>query len=156
MFSFENAPVIGEGWRELREQITNEYVSRIFNDLPGLRGWRKWFGSSTGPKLNSPMYPLVLARRFAIGYRVDKGMWCQTFEAGWPQSEPCLITDPSPVGLFVAAELDAQWFKGLPFGEKEAAGLAAMPHVTVKCHPTDDLLPDGPLSLDHVREWIKT
>jgi hypothetical protein len=101
------------------------------------------------------MYPLVLARRFAIGYRVDKGMWCQTFDKGWPQSNPCLLAAPSPVGLLAAAELDAEWFTGLPFGEKDVQALAAMPQVTVEWHPNDDLLPDGPLMVESVRHWIQ-
>lgn len=155
MFSFADKPILDEGWHEHRKGIQDEYVHRIMNDLPRLRGWRKRFGCSTGPSLNSPMYPLVLARRFAIGYHVDQGMWCQTFDKGWPQSEPRLLTDPSSVGLLAAAELDAEWFTGLPYGEKEVAGLTAMPNVTIEWHDTDDLLPDGPLSIEHVQDWIK-
>ncbi len=154
MFPWGNTPVLDDGWGEPGNRIVNERTYRILNDLSRLRGWRDHFGSSTGPRLNSPMAPVWLAQRFAIGYCVDTGIWCQTFEKGWPQSEPHLLTDPSSVGLLVAAKLDAEWFTGLPFGEKEVAVLAAMPHVTVEWHGTDDLLPDGPLSTESVRAWI--
>lgn len=155
MFSFGDKPLLDEGWKEVREQIRREPVSRIFNDRPPLRGWRKYFGCPTGPTLGSPMYRQVLARRFAIGYRVDQGMWCQTFENGWPLSDTRLLKDPSPVGLFVAAELDAQWFTGLPFGTRNVEVLAATPYVTVQWHEADDLLPDGPLSIDYIKDAIK-
>jgi hypothetical protein len=155
MFSWGDKPVLDEGWQETHDRIVDERTYRILNDLPRLRGWRDRFGSATGPRLSSPMFPLWLAQRFAIGYRVDIGMWCQTFENGWPQSEPRLLTVPSPVGLLAAAQLDAQWFPGLPFNEKDVALLATMPHVTVEWHTSDDLLSDIPLSVETVRGWLQ-
>jgi hypothetical protein len=89
------------------------------------------------------MMPVSLARRFSVGYRVDAGMWFQSSEHGWPKAEPCLLTEPSPVGLFVAAELDDTYFTGLPFGPADVAVLEGIPNVTVEWHENDDLFDDG-------------
>jgi hypothetical protein len=154
MFKFGDTPVLGGGWAEPLGRIRSDRSRRITGAQSPLRGWRDRFGSATGPLLDSPMMPRYLARRFAIGYRVDGGMWCQTFESGWPCSAPALVTDDSPVGMIAAGELDSQWFTGLPFGLDEVAKLDAMEHVSVEWHDRDDILPDGTLSVDTVRGWI--
>ncbi len=156
MFPWGDTPVLDGGWHKPHNHIIDERSYRLFYDLPRLRGWRDRFGSSTGPTLYSPLHPLVLAQRFAIGYRVDRGMWCQTFQNGWPVSTPSRLLVPSSVGLLAAAELDPQWFTGLPFGEKEVAILAGMPHVTVAWHGKDDLLPVGSLLMEIVQDWIQS
>jgi hypothetical protein len=82
-------------------------------------------------------------------------MWFQSFEHGWPESEPHLLTEPSAVGLFVAAELDATYFTGLPYGPTDVAVLGGIDNVTVEWHETDDLF-DGEMMIDPLSVAVRT
>jgi hypothetical protein len=109
---------------------------------------------SLSPELSSPMPPLSLAHRFVIGYRTDRGMWCQTFAQGWPKTEPFLLREASPVGLLTAAELDPQWFTGLPFGRNERDALPSYPRVELEWHIQDDLPDSKSLTPEGVLRWL--
>lgn len=154
MFSWEGKRILPEGWFEAMRPLSDAWVDSILQDLPRLRGWRKSFGCSTGPRLDSPMYAFLLARRFIIGYRVDDGMWCQTFESGWPQTVPFLVKEPSPVGLLVAAELEKEWFQDLPFSESDAQLPPSRSYANVEWHTQDDLIGADSLTWEGVSQLL--
>jgi hypothetical protein len=88
---------------------------------------------------------LILADRGVLAIRTDAGLWCQSYEHGWPKMPPFLLKNAAPsVGLMVAASLSPRWFPDLPYSleavEKRIPKIAR-PHVTVEWHPEDDLVP---------------
>jgi hypothetical protein len=114
--------------------------------------------------LGSPGTPLILAERGLIAIRTHGGMWCQTYERGWPRSAPVLV-DPAGIqtGLVVAAALTPEWFQCLPFkpdrpfeipGAREVVPAEAVPHLHVEYRSTDDLVTERILSPENIREWL--
>jgi hypothetical protein len=89
---------------------------------------------------------LYLADRGVLALRTSAGLWCQSYDQGWPTTPPYLVTDTGhDIGLMVAAALNPQWCTGLPYtleAVQEAIPEAARPFVTVEWHPEDDLLPE--------------
>jgi hypothetical protein len=87
----------------------------------------------------------LLADRTVVAVRTSSGLWCQSYENGWPTRPPYRIVDAGHTdGLMVAAQLNQAYCPGLPFTPEDverAIPEAARPHVTVEWHPEDDLLP---------------
>lgn len=107
-----------------------------------LSGWMSLFASPAGPRLDSPLVPMVLARRFGYGLRVDAGMWYQAFADGVPTMEPTLLEDAGPVGLLVLGEVEEVFYPGLPFGPEDVAFFSSIQGVTVRWTPADLLIRD--------------
>ena len=88
---------------------------------------------------------LFLADRGALAIRTSEGLWCQTYERGWPMTPPFLAdSNHSPAGLMVTAALNPRWCPGLPFTPQAVQGAipeVARPHVSVRWHAEDDILP---------------
>jgi hypothetical protein len=108
--------------------------------------------------------PFILADRSALAIRADAGLWCQTYEGGWPKTPPFLLTDAAPsLGLMVAAALSPHWYPDLPYTREAVERVlpeGAWPHVMLEWHPEDDLLPACPvdprciLHPENIRSWL--
>lgn len=108
--------------------------------------------------------PLILTDRAVFAIRTDAGLWCQSYEHGWPKMPPFLLKDAAPsVGLMVAASLSPKWFPDLPYTleavERHIPEIAR-PHVTVEWHPEDDLVPACAIDLrcvlhaENIERWL--
>jgi hypothetical protein len=93
---------------------------------------------------SSPL--LYLADRGALAIRTRAGLWCQSYEQGWPTTPPYLVTEAGHgVGLMMAVALNPQYCPGLPFTREAVEQIipeAARPQVTLEWHEEDDLVPD--------------
>jgi len=85
-------------------------------------------------------------------------MWCEGYDRGWPIGRPICVDVPDGVGMFMAVDLDPEYFTGLPF-KPDDAGLIAHPpmqvfgdnfdfwtpptDITIRWHEDDDLLSRG-------------
>ena len=86
-----------------------------------------------------------------------------------------LINDPSPVGLFVLADLDPLWFTGLPFNAQDVDRLRnasnkqmgldqkykpqpawSTGEIAMNWHESDDLVTEKSMTAEGVREWLLT
>ena len=87
---------------------------------------------------------------------------------------PFLINDPSPVGLFVLADLDPFWFTGLPFNVQDVDRLRRASNkqmgldqrykpqpawstgeIEAVWHEADDLVTEKSLTAEEVQEWLQ-
>jgi hypothetical protein len=103
-------------------------------------------------------HPLYLADRGVLAIRASAGLWCQTYEHGWPRTPPFLVQSSAPVGLVVAASLNSEYFTGLPFRLEEvevALPDEARPHVRLEYRPEDDLVPERLLEPANFAEWLQ-
>jgi hypothetical protein len=86
------------------------------------------------------------AERGIMAIRTSAGLWCQSYEQGWPKTPPYRVVDnPQGLGLMVATALTPEHYPGLPFtleAVEQAIPEAARPYVTIEWHPEDDLLPE--------------
>ena len=179
ILSFGTGETLSQPWREelhrYYERICREDEEKGIDFLRQRhrRGWRYCFSGPTGPRLGEPAYPSVLARSLIWGLRTDDGLWCEAYREAIPTGRPFLIDKVTPVGLFVAADLDPQWFKGLPFTEDDTHGFMDLSHrryvshpkyeprplwtagdITANWHPQNDLVSDEMLTMDGLREWL--
>lgn len=179
MLSFPGGRVLGDDWEdESRAAISRfhaeqETLGVSFDDKKYKRSWRYSFYGPTGPRLGWVAHGMVLAHSLTWGLRTDSGLWCQSFEDGWPAGAPFLVEGPSPVGLFVLADLDPQWWTGLPFDADDVAQLRASSHrpqglyerwkpeppwstgeIVVNWHEQDDLVTERSLTAEGVWEWL--
>lgn len=157
LFTWEDKYVLTEGWsavsaglREERRVATLETKSDH-----GLPEWKRHLGGPSGPTLESPTDPAPLAKRLVVAYRVSSGYWCQGFRRGFPEAVPFHIQVSSPIGLFVAADLDPIWFTGLPYTESNVQRLMSSSEVMAEWHPQDDLLPDDASSEELLANWLR-
>ncbi len=100
--------------------------------------------------------PLCLADLGAIGIRTRTGLWCQTYQAGWPTTAPFLVpAGRSGTGLMIAAALPARWFTGLPFTAASIESTipdAARQHVAVVWHEASQVIHPCTRSADCILE----
>jgi hypothetical protein len=109
-------------------------------------------------------YIVTFAERGAVAIRTSAGLWCQSYERGWPTTPPFLVQDAgSRVGLMVVAALSPDWFPGLPFTRQaveKAIPDYAQPYVRLEWHPEDDLVPECPrdphciLHAENIEHWL--
>lgn len=179
MYSFPGGRVLGETWAEENrayfERLNAEDEARglTWSQQRSRRGWRYCFSGPIGPRLYHLTFTALLAHRFVWGLRINEGLWCQAYERGWPVGQPFLVCDPSPVGLIVIADLDPQWFTGLPYDAEDVAQLQTASHkkaglnqrwkpqpawstgeIMVNRHEQDTLVSEWSLSPEGVRAWL--
>jgi len=157
LFSWEDKSVLTEDWSSVSAQLREERRTATLETEADHRlpEWKRYFGGASGPTLEGPIDPAPLAKRLVVAYRVSSGYWCQGFRHGRPESVPFRIQTSSPVGLFVAAELDSVWFTGLPYTESNVQKLMSLPEVTAEWHPQDDLLPDNVSPEELLASWLE-
>ena len=167
-FTFGTGDTLGEFWAEERRVHRQQQQSGILR-----RDWRYCFSGPTGPGLDWPCHPFILARRGVWGLRTNAGLWCESYQDGVPIGKPFLLNNPSPIGLLSAAALDPEWFTGLPFIEEDARLIAQKsysrvighrmygPHpnwtygdIVTRWHPQDNLVSDQTLTPDGLRELL--
>ena len=136
------------------QAIVKERDRRIKQGKGRGRSWINALGSPVGPNLTSPLTSLVLATRYFFGIKTKEGIWCQSFHENVPVSDPVLILKRSKFGFVVAAELDANWFTGLPFTEKDVETLSRTPGIAVEWRNQDDLLDKDKFGASHYRSWF--
>ena len=130
LHSWGGKHLLTEGWHQVHVRLCDERVNRIFGGKRDFVGWKRYFAGATGPTLDRPIMPAILARRFAFAYKTASGFWGQTFEDGWPHDDPFLLQQPSAVGLLIMAELNPLWFPGLPYTPEDALKLSALTNVS--------------------------
>ncbi len=146
--------LLAEGWDQVHERLSQQRSDRLFNEEHDFTGWKKYFAGQTGPTLDRPLSPAVLACRFAFAYKTSAGFWGQAFEQGRPLDDPFLLTQPSPVSLLILAELDPHWFTGLPFTLDDAQKLSAHPDIVAVWHDEDADLDVEVNSINDIRRWL--
>lgn len=180
MFSFPGGQVMGEDWQKegrdyfQRIQAEDEARGLEWSKQRHRRGWRYCFSGPIGPRLWAFWYDALFAVQFTWGLRTDEGLWCQAYRSGLPNAEPFLIHDPSPIGLFVLADLDPLWFTGLPFDAEDVdqrrsaanrqAGVGqqykpqpawSTGEIEAVWYEADDLVTEKSLTAEGVREWLQ-
>ncbi len=178
-FSFGSNETLGKSWPKEMQAYNvwgDAKNERKGNSVSGRRyyDWRYCFSGPTGPRLNQPAYPSILARQLAWGLRTNSGLWCETYKDGKPVARPFCLEGPSSVGLMVAADLDPQWFTGLPFTEADVVYFTELSgrrfvsqpkyepqplwtpgEIVAHWHPQDDLVSERTLTPDGLTELIK-
>ncbi len=123
VLSWENKQILTDGWAE----ELNEYTGFGKTLGHGLRGWKHYYFSRTGPRIYYLDSLSLFSRRLCLAIKTDEGYWYQTFLHGFPQSEPSLIQKKSSVGLLLAVSLDSEWCK-LPITDEEAKTVLSFHH----------------------------
>jgi len=179
IYTFGNGETLSYPWGDQnrayfsRVAQEDEQCGIVFSKMRHRRGWRYCFSGPTGPRLGEPGYSFTLARRGAWGLRTDDGLWCEAYQEGAPVGKPFLLSEPSPVGLVVAADLDPQWFTGLPFTEEDVQKFADTSYrhvittriqkpspnwtygeIVTRWHPNDDLVSDRTLTPEGLQELL--
>jgi hypothetical protein len=179
MFSWGVGRTLAEQWPTERkayfERIAQEdkEKGKPFSKRRYRYGWRYCFSGPTGPRLEEPSYIDLFARHFLWGIRTNAGLWCEIYEKGWPTGRPFVVADNSSVAMLIMADLDPQWFLGLPYNENDAEKFAAMashkikmtPYqrplpdwtpgaIGVEWHPQNDLLTEASFTTDGMRIWL--
>lgn len=158
IYTWEDKYVLMEDWPSIDEGLRGEHrvVTLTTESDESLPEWRRLFGSPSGPTLNSATYPAILARRFIVAYRLSNGYWCQGFRHGRPETAPFRIQASFPVSLLVAADLDPNWFTGLPYTVDDVEKIASMPSVKAIWHPTNDLLMNELSARRELAQWLSS
>ena len=102
----------------------------------------------------SPLLALTLATRYFFGIKTKNGIWCQSFYRGVPLSDPIVLHSRSRFGFVVAAELDADWFTGLPFKGKDLEPLLGSAGITAEWHLEDDPVNDEKPGTNQYAKWF--
>jgi hypothetical protein len=105
-----------------------------------------WVRPFVGPRFafDSFVGLLPFAERGVLAIRSGAGLWCQSYEEGWPVNAPFRSELAGDTGLMIAASLTPDWFTGLPFtmeGVERFIPDVARSHVELEWHESDDLLP---------------
>lgn len=179
IFTLGNGERLSTPWREQG----NKYFSQIvqedeqrgipFSQMRHRRVWRYCLCGPTGPRLDWPAHPYILASSLVWGLRNDEGLWCEAYKDGLPFGNPFCLRESSSIGLLVAADLDPQWFTGLPFTKNDGRIFTEMSHrpikmtewqkplpdwtpgdIIVNWHSQDNLITDETLTADGLRELL--
>lgn len=145
---------LAEGWHEALERLRQERFGRLFDEQPDFVGWKKYFAGASGPTLESPLHPAVLACRFASLYKTSAGFWGQIFENGRPLQDPFLLVQPSEVGLLVLAQLDPHWFQGLPFTADDVQKLSRNTGIAALWYADDKDLDVEARTVSDFSRWL--
>jgi len=146
--------LLAEGWDQVHERLSQQRSDRLFNEEHDFTGWKKYFAGQTGPTLDRPLSPAVLACRFAFAYKTSAGFRGQAFEQGRPLDDPFLLTQRSAVGLLILAELGPRWFTGLPFTPNDAQKLSDYAGTSVIWHDEDKELNVEAHSAEDICRWL--
>ncbi len=179
MLDFPGGRMLGDAWaNESRADNARFHAEQTalgvpFDNGKYKRSWRYSFSGPTGPRLDWVASNALLARRLSWGLRTDQGLWCQSFDGGWPLGAPFLVENASPVGLIVLTDLDPRWWTGLPYKIEDVAQLQGSSHrqqgledrwkpeppwttgeIVVEWHAGDSLRTEGPLTAEELRRWL--
>ena len=154
LHTWSDKRLLPEGWEQVHKRLSQQRFNRLFDERRDFIGWKRYFAGATGPTLDRPLDPAVLAHRFAFAYKTSMGFWGQVFEDGWPLDDPFLLTQASSVGLLIMAELDPRWFTGLPFTPDDARQLSGLTDVAVIWHDADADLNVEVRSAGDIRRWL--
>ncbi len=155
MHTWSDKLLLEEGWDQVYERLSQQRFDRLVNGKHDFTGWKKCFAGQTGPTLDRPLSPAVLARRFTFAYKTSEGFWGQAFKNGNPLDKPFLLTQPSDVGLLILAELDPHWFTGLPFTPDDVQQLCVHADIAAVWHDQGADLNVEASSADDIYRWLQ-
>ncbi len=156
------------GWEiadDLRINLREAQFAVVQQTTLGQQSLETWHSRFVGPTifLERFAWALYYADRGAMCIRSRSGLWCQTYETGWPKMPPILICEDQRSGLMVSASMSPSCSPDLPFTHarvQDAIPDLARPYVTLDWHHEDDIVPECSvdprcsLNANRISDWL--